>query len=171
MATCAQITIGDAIVWWRACAVWPANVPIRVACVLLLLATCGMTSLRLRIVYASLEFHSRGYDIRIISCQSIRGDGVRLREQFRRRHGGPIIGHQCRCDVSHCAQSLVCLSGLVCDISLNTHVYRQHWNVLRIHLGDGRMAKRTLGILCLLVESGVVYSALLVRLSFLLPYD
>ncbi|PIL25603.1 hypothetical protein GSI_11351 [Ganoderma sinense ZZ0214-1] len=34
-----NILLGDAIVWWRACVLWRGNWPIRVLCVLLLLAT------------------------------------------------------------------------------------------------------------------------------------
>ena len=36
-----QIFVGDAIVWWRACAVWPGNNYIRAGCAAILTATIG----------------------------------------------------------------------------------------------------------------------------------
>ena len=36
-----QMIIGDGIVWWRACVIWPGNLAIRSLCILMLLATLG----------------------------------------------------------------------------------------------------------------------------------
>ena len=33
--------IGDGIVWWRTCAIWPGNIWVRILCALMLLATLG----------------------------------------------------------------------------------------------------------------------------------
>ena len=40
-ATSPQIFVADAIVWWRACAVWPKNYYVRAGCVVILGATLG----------------------------------------------------------------------------------------------------------------------------------
>ena len=45
---------------------------------------------------------------------------------------------------------------------LMSYGYRQHWRILRVHLGNGKATKRVLKILALLVESGIMYSFLLV---------
>ena len=36
-----QMIIGDAVVWWRACKIWQANIPVRLSCALLFMATSG----------------------------------------------------------------------------------------------------------------------------------
>ena len=50
------------------------------------------------------------------------------------------------------------------DSALTRVHARQHWRVLRVHLGTGTASKRAMKVLALLVESGSIYSLLLVRL-------
>ena len=42
-----QIFVGDAIVWWRTCAVWPGNPYVRAGCATILTATLGEMHLKL----------------------------------------------------------------------------------------------------------------------------
>ena len=107
------MAIGDGIVWWRACVIWPGNVLVRIMCAVLLIATSG-TSASLPPVYAAKVSnlpYSLGYHICVIGREpelpQLRLYWELLPEYSRDSRRRPIVGDKHHRYFPYCLQNLV----------------------------------------------------------------